>query len=47
MENAGRFVISAWYAAEVKRYVLLQHQTWNMDGVLFSDESIELQEFRN
>lgn len=44
---AGRFAVTVWYAAEVKRYVMLRHQTWNMNGALLSDEVIELQEFRN
>ena len=46
-ELAGRFAVTVWYAAEVKRYVMLRHQTWNMNGALFSDEAVELQDFRN
>lgn len=46
-EIAVRFAVTVWYAAEVKRYVMLRHQTWNTNGALLSDEAIELQAFGN
>ena len=47
LDIAVRFAFTVWYVPDVKRYVTLRHQTWNMNAALLSDEAVELQEFRN
>jgi hypothetical protein len=40
-----RFQITIWYAPEVKRYVRLDHRTWNSSSALSADEIVELVQF--
>jgi hypothetical protein len=40
-----RFQLTVWYAPEVKRYVRLDHRTWNGSSALSADEIVELVQF--
>ena len=44
--GVDRFVYTAWYSAETKRYVMARHQTWTAAGSVVADEVLELLEFR-
>jgi hypothetical protein len=43
--TVARFQYTAWYAPEVNRYVMVQHQTWNASGSLIGDEVVTLLEY--
>jgi len=38
----ARFVYSAWYSAELNRYVKIQHQTWSRQNIKIGDEQVQL-----
>jgi len=38
----ARFVYTAWYAPEIKRYVKVRHQTWSRVGTSVGDEIVQL-----
>jgi hypothetical protein len=42
MYRASRFVYTAWYAPEVKRYVMVRHETWSGVGAKVGDEIVKL-----
>lgn len=41
-----RFKVTMWYAPDVQRIVKAEHQTWGHGADPFSDDSIELIEYR-
>jgi hypothetical protein len=43
---AIRFRYTLWYAPEVKRYVKIRQQTWDLRDAEYSDEVIELLEYK-
>lgn len=44
--QAVSFKYTAWYAPEVKRYVMLRHQSWSRQGALVGDEVVKLIEYK-
>jgi hypothetical protein len=40
-----RFRYTAWYSADLNRYVMLRHQQWNPSGEPIRDEVIQLLSF--
>jgi hypothetical protein len=43
--ETGRFQMSAWYSAETRRVVRIEHKAWYGNASLASDELVELLEF--
>jgi serine protease Do len=41
-----RFKVNIWYAPEIGRIAKLQHRAWSLDSAPFSDEAVELLEYR-
>jgi hypothetical protein len=41
----ARFQYTAWYAPQVKRYVMIRHQTWSRVGATVGDEIVKLVEY--
>jgi hypothetical protein len=41
----SRFQLTIWYAPEVKRYVRVDHRTWNSTSALSADEIVELVQY--
>jgi serine protease Do len=42
-----RFEYTAWYAPEVKRYVMLRHRSWLRQGTPYADEVVKLVEYKS
>jgi hypothetical protein len=45
-DSPARFQYTAWYAPEIKRYVMVRHQTRSRFGAIVSDEVVQLVEYR-
>jgi hypothetical protein len=45
-KEAGRFRYTLWYAPEARRYVRARNQSWSMTAAEFSDELVELLEYK-
>ena len=42
-----RFEYTAWYAPDVKRYVMLRHRSWLRQGTPYADEVVKLVEYKS
>ena len=41
----SRFKYTAWYSADVNRYVMVRHQQWNSGGAPLADELVQLLDY--
>jgi hypothetical protein len=44
--STSRFKVNVWYSPDIQRIVKLEHKTWTNSATPYSDDSVELLEFR-